>query len=722
MGEEFITEGMLDMFLFESGQLLENIENLALEHKDDDEFDDDAINEIFRAMHTIKGSSGIMMYNNITTVSHTLEDVFYYIRESHPDNVPHSKLVGYILDVTDFINGELEKIRSGGEPDGNPEQLIEDIKLFLDHIKKNIMDKGDELPPEKAYVPPKQFYIAPVASSDSKFYKIFIAYNKDTEMSNIRAYTAVYSLKEVAEDLQYSPDDIITNEASGDAILKYGFKMALQTKADADEVMALIDHSSGVEHIEINECTPEEFLSYCSEEEVIIHLDNEQKPDKEQNKKEDAKDSDTSEKNQPKQQEKIIEQLNRHVAENREKKAEVQKKQQESKKTEAQSFISVNVKKMDELMDLIGEIVIAEAVVLQNPDLQVPGLDLTNFQKAAAQLSKITTELQESIMSMRMMPLKNTFQKMNRIVYDVSRKLGKDIELEVIGEETEVDKNIIEHISDPLMHLIRNAVDHGIETNEERKAAGKTEKGKVELEAKNEGGKVWIIVRDNGKGLKREVILNKARENNLLGNKLEKDLSDKEVFSFITLPGFSTKKEVTEYSGRGVGMDVVMKNIQDIGGSLEIESKEGIGTTMTMKIPLTLAIIDGIIFSVGKTNFVVSTNSVKEFICVQKEQLIVEPDGDEYVMIRGECYPVIRLNRYYHIKGASEDIENGVMLIIEHEEHVVCVFADRLIGEQGIVVKPMPSYIKKVKGISGCTQLGDGSISLILDAGGIMQE
>lgn len=721
MGEEYITDGMLDMFLFESGQLLENIENLALEYKDDTKFDDDAINEIFRAMHTIKGSSGIMMYNNITTVSHTLEDVFYYIRETHPDNVPHSELVGHILEVTDFINGELEKIRDGNEPDGEPEDLIKEIKDFLECIKKNITEKGAELPPEKQYVPPKQFYIAPVASADSKFYKIFITYSKDTEMSNIRAYTAVYSLKEVAEDLQYTPDDIITNEASGDIILKYGFKMALQTKSDASEVMALIDHSSGVEHIEIKECTPEEFLSYCSEEEVVIHLDDEK--EKETNKSETEALKNTENSNQSKQeQEKIIEQLNRQVTETREKKEKVQKKQQEAKKPEAQSFISVNVKKMDELMDLIGEIVIAEAVVLQNPDLQVPGLDLTNFQKAAAQLSKITTELQESIMAMRMMPLKNTFQKMNRIVYDVSRKLGKDIELEIIGEETEVDKNIIEHISDPLMHLIRNAVDHGIESNEDRKAVGKTEKGKIILEAKNEGGKVFIIVKDNGKGLSREVILTKVRENNLLGNKLEKDLSDKEVFSFITLPGFSTKKEVTEYSGRGVGMDVVMKNIQDIGGSLEIESKEGFGTTMTMKIPLTLAIIDGIIFSVGKTNFVVSTNSVKEFICVQKEQLIVEPDGDEYVMIRGECYPVVRLNQYYHIKNGVDDIEDGVMLLIEHEEHTICIFVDRLIGEQGIVVKPMPTYIKKVKGISGCTQLGDGSISLILDPGGIMQE
>ena len=220
MGEEFITEGMLDMFLFESGQLVENIETLALEHKDDDKFDDDAINEIFRAMHTIKGSSGIMMYTNITTVSHTLEDVFYYIRESHPDKVPHEELVGYILDVTDFIGGELEKIREGSEPDGDPDDLIAKIKKFLAKIKKKIKAGGSELPPEKAYIPPKQFYIPPVASDASKFYKIFITFEKGTAMSNVRAYQAVYALKEIAEDIQFAPSDILTNEESGDIILE----------------------------------------------------------------------------------------------------------------------------------------------------------------------------------------------------------------------------------------------------------------------------------------------------------------------------------------------------------------------------------------------------------------------------------------------------------------------------------------------------------------------
>ncbi len=382
----------------------------------------------------------------------------------------------------------------------------------------------------------------------------------------------------------------------------------------------------------------------------------------------------------------------------------------------------MNVSKMDQLMDLIGELVISESVVLQSSDLKVPGLNLDNFNKAAAQLASISTDLQNVIMSMRMVPLTNTFQKMNRIVFDVSRKLGKNIEFVMVGETTEVDKNIIEHISDPLMHLVRNAVDHGIETDEERMAKGKTEKGKVTLSARTEAGKVWICVEDNGTGLDREKILAKARKQGILDdNKPDAAYTDKEVYQFITLPGFSTNEQVTEYSGRGVGMDVVVQNIQAIGGALEIESTPGFGSIMSLKIPLTLAIIDGIVMEVGSSSFVMETGVIKQFIRVKEDMMIHEPNGDEFVMIRGDCFPVIRLGRWYGLDEYQESVEDGVMLILEVEDKKICLLVDKLVGEQEIVVKPIPSYIKKVKGLSGCTQLGDGSIALILDAPGLVE-
>ena len=326
------------------------------------------------------------------------------------------------------------------------------------------------------------------------------------------------------------------------------------------------------------------------------------------------------------------------------------------------------------------------------------------------------------IMSMRMVPLTNTFQKMNRIVFDTSRKLGKEIEFVMVGDQTEVDKNIIEHISDPLMHIVRNSVDHGIETKEERIESGKPEKGKVTLSAKTEAGKVWISVSDDGAGLDRDRIIAKARKQGLLDDtKPDSAYSDKEVYQFITLPGFSTNEQVTEISGRGVGMDVVIQNIQAIGGTLEIESTAGLGSTMSLKIPLTLAIIDGIVMETGNSSFVMETGVIKEFIRVKEEMMIHEPNGDEYIMIRGECYPVLRLGKWYGLEQYEESVEKGIMLILEVEDKKICLLVDKLVGEREIVVKPIPSYIGKVKGLSGCTQLGDGSIALILDATGLIE-
>ena len=703
MGEDFNTDSMLDMFLYESEQLLENLQNVVLERKDEDCFDETSINEIFRVMHTIKGSSGIMMYENITKIAHKLEDVFYYLRESHPENVPHLELVDHVLEVSDFITAELDKIKEGDTPDGDESSIVADIDKFLTNLKSGITQQGEELPPENTYVAPSQFYVAPTGNESNKYYKMSVYWRSDTQMCNIRAYTAVYSLKEVVEDMQYIPDDIISNESSGDVILKDGFHMLIKCQCSKDELLSTMGETSGMERVEVNECTQQEFEMGFHDhgpEQIVIELEDKEKEPEKKEKKEPAPGD--------------------YVIKSKEagkgKKLAKNKPKQQPKQT----YISVSVEKLDSLMDMIGELVISEAVVLQNPDLKVPGLDLTNFQKAAGQLAKITTELQDVIMSMRMMPLTNTFQKMNRIVFDVSRKLGKDIELEVIGENTEVDKNIIEHISDPLMHLVRNSVDHGIESKEERIAAGKSPKGKITLEAKNEGGKVYIIVRDDGKGLNKQALYDKALKNGLIGNRSITDFSEKEIYQFITFAGFSTKEQVTEYSGRGVGMDVVVKNIQAVGGNLEIDSVEGAGSEMIMKIPLTLAIINGIVMQVGKSTFVIETNAVKEFVRIRKDMIIKEPDGEEYIMLRGECFPFIRLNRRYHLEESLTEGEDGIVVVLEHENKYICVFIDKLIAEQEIVVKPIPPYIKKVQGLSGCTQLGDGSIALILDIAGLI--
>ena len=276
--------------------------------------------------------------------------------------------------------------------------------------------------------------------------------------------------------------------------------------------------------------------------------------------------------------------------------------------------------------------------------------------------------------------------------------------------ETQADKNIITHLSDPLMHLVRNCIDHGIEVAEERLKNNKPKAGKVTLEARNAGNDVLVIVRDDGSGLDKEKILEKAKKNGLL-KKDPVDMSDSEIYNLVFIPGFSTNEKITEYSGRGVGMDVVVvRNIEEVGGSVSVDSTEGIGTSITIKIPLTLAIIDGMNVRVGKSCYTIPIISIKESFRPKVEDIIIDPDGNEMIMVRGQCYAVVRLHKCFNVKTEIRDFTQGIFIMVEQYGKTVCIFADELIGQQQVVVKTLPSYIKKtykIYGLAGCTLLGD---------------
>ena len=393
----------------------------------------------------------------------------------------------------------------------------------------------------------------------------------------------------------------------------------------------------------------------------------------------------------------------------------IEQEAKENVQNNTQPMISVRVDKLDNLMNLVGELVISEAMVTQNPAVTL--IESESFHKASRQLHKITGELQDMVMSIRMVPLSTTFVKMHRIVRDMSKKLAKPVELELYGEETEVDKNIIEHISDPLMHLIRNAIDHGIEEEMERTAMGKNKQGRIILGAKNVGSDVLIVIKDDGRGLSKSRLLEKASSQGIL-TKNPEDMSDREIFNLILRPGFSTKDNISEYSGRGVGMDVVAKNLEAVGGIVIVESEEGTGTTITLKIPLTLAIIEGMNIKVGNSRFTIPITTIKESFRPLEKDCIKDPDHNEMVMVRGECYPILRLHDLYKVKHALTKFNEGIIIMVEQDEKIVCIFADELLGQQQVVVKALPNYmtsIKKITGLAGCTLLGDGNISLILD-------
>ncbi len=378
-----------------------------------------------------------------------------------------------------------------------------------------------------------------------------------------------------------------------------------------------------------------------------------------------------------------------------------------------QKVIRVDVDKLDTLLNLIGELVISEALVTKNPDLN--GLELDRFEKAAIQLDKITRDIQETAMSMRMVPLFGVFQKMTRLVHDVAGQSGKKAELTIIGEETEVDKSIAEQVADPLIHLVRNAVDHGIETPQDRRAAGKPENGKVIIEAKHAVGEVWIIVKDDGRGLNRDAIIRKAIEKKLMSAAQQADMKDEDVWQLIFESGLSTAKQVSNISGRGVGMDVVKHNVQKLGGRIDIKSELGKGTSIAIRIPLTLAIIDGIVIKVGQNSYIIPNLAVQESLRARPEQITVTPDGLEVLHIRHELLPIIRLHELYKVGPIYTDLSKGILIVVENNTKRCCLFVDELIGQQQIVIKSMPRYLKHTRGISGCTILGDGDIGMILD-------
>lgn len=682
MANNFNSDSMLEMYLFEATQLLEQLEDISIKCEKDKKINIDAINEIFRIMHTIKSSSAMMNFHNISHLAHSLEDLFYFIRANIDMNVNFETLFDLVLLSIDFIKNEVVKIENGLESVASSDSLVLRISKHLSEMKEtyNIDTKKSDITPT---IPSNNIEKNCDINQNplmNKKYFARIFYEDGCEMENIRAYAVIFNFKDFVNEIFYIPEDIEENFDTANIIKTDGFLLCFSTNLSKEEIQIKLNEVVFLRSFELYEIEnyPKEiralnsFKKYNSHEIAL--------PAKE------------------KENFKSDEFLNKSI--------------------KHQNIISVNTNKLDMLLNLVGEIVISEAMVTKNPDLE--GLQLDSFSKACIQLNKLTNELQDIVMSIRMVPVSMTFQKMNRIIRDMSKNLDKEVNLEIIGEETELDKNIIDHISDPIMHLVRNALDHGIETRDVRVALGKRAVGKITLEAKNAGNDVFIIVKDDGKGLEKRKIYEKARKQGLV-NKLESELSDKEIFSLIMLPGFSTKENITEYSGRGVGMDVVKQNMDIIGGTISIESIYGEGTSIAMKIPLTLAIIDGLEVLVGKSKYMIPITSIKESFKAKDKQVIADSNGNELIMIRGQAYPVYRLHKLFDINTSITKITDGIIVMVEDNSNTVCLFVDSLSGEQQVVVKALPSYIRKVKGIAGCTILGDGNISLILDINEILQ-
>jgi two-component system chemotaxis sensor kinase CheA len=377
--------------------------------------------------------------------------------------------------------------------------------------------------------------------------------------------------------------------------------------------------------------------------------------------------------------------------------------------------VRIDTGKLDQLMDMVGEMVIAQTLIGHSPALVT--VKDARLMKDLTQLARITADVQRITTGMRMVPIGTQFQKTARVIRDLSRRAGKQIVLETTGEDTELDKTIAEELSDPLLHMVRNSIDHGIETPEERAAAGKEPTAHIRIAAYHQSGQIVVAISDDGRGLNREKILAKALQNGLIQPGAQ--LTDNEIFLLIFEAGFSTAEKVTDISGRGVGMDVVRRHVQKLRGRIEIQSKAGEGTTFYIKLPLTLAIIEGLVVVVGGQRFIVPIFSVKEMFRPSADMLSTVHGTSEMVMVRDGLMPIVRLHRRFTIEPRTDKLTEGTLIVCESGGHMFCLLVDDLIGKQEVVIKSLGQSFKDVIGVAGCAILGDGRVGLILDIDGI---
>lgn len=690
---------ILDTYLYEENNLLDQLDEMLVADEKNGDFSTDDVNEIFRIMHTIKGSSAMMEFNSISTIAHHIEDVFFYIRDKGIETLDpeHKKeLFNLMFRSEDYLRSEIEKVEQGVPLSTDIDAFSNEINSFLKKISgaAPAQPEASQAAPAAsgaaasgaaASAPAASAPAAPASLPDDKdaacFFHVFL--EEGVGMENLRAYMIVNAVKECDVNFRFYPSDMETDQDTSQTIAENGFFLAFDSSEDASKAEGILktqNHIRSYELVNVSKAAPP---AKAEEKKASVSKPTAPAP---------ASTDTAAGKAAP---------MLSHAP-------------------VKQNLISVNLMKLDSLMDIVGEIVITESMVTSSPELNLlPRDNRDNFMKSARQLRKLTNDLQDIAMSLRMVPISGVFQKMNRIVRDMKQSLGKDVRLTIVGEDTEVDKTIVDNIQDPIMHIVRNSMDHGIEeTAQERIAAGKDPQGEIVLSASHTSSEVVISVKDDGYGMDPQKILEKARSKNML-TKPDSEYSQKEILGLIMLPGFSTNTEVTEYSGRGVGMDVVKKNVESLGGIVSVSSTYGEGTTISMKIPLTLAIVDGMKVTVGDSIFTIPIANIRQSFKVKADQVIKDEYGNEMVERVDHFYPIVRLHSFYHLPTEVTQMEDGILLWVEANDRSYCLFVDDLIGEQQVVVKPLPAFLSefnlKDHGITGCTIMGDGNISIILD-------
>lgn len=695
------------VFFEEAAEHLATMENLLL-GLDIDSPDQENLNAIFRSAHSVKGGSATFGFQDMAQVTHILESLLDRIRNGELQL--SAEMVDMFLKAGDVLQNQLEAHQNGGEADGeNARAICEQLSNLAASEDRGESASSSETTPAVHGDPAVQTYHICFAPADDLA-------SRHANMDNLIAELgSLGTLTSLADD-QNNPDQSI-------------WRFTLETAAGEAEISSLFDfvakegevtvstESSGTEDAEdaaygfftdIPEPIPAQ-----EEDQGYGFFTDLPSPAEKIAQEEAVQGYGFFEEIKPPQSEPAPT-TPMVVASEAAKptKAAPQGSEKSAAANQPESSIRVSVEKVDHLINLVGELVITQAMLAQTASKLDPGI-VEILGSALGQLEHNTRDLQESVMSIRMMPISFVFSRYPRVVRDLCGKLGKQVELKTIGEGTELDKGLIEKLSDPLTHLVRNSLDHGIETPAKRIAAGKPEKGTVTLRASHQGGSIVIEVIDDGAGISREKILEKAKER---GMAVSDSMSDQDVYQLIFAPGFSTAEVVTDVSGRGVGMDVVKKNIVNgMGGRIEIDSTLGLGSRITIRLPLTLAILDGMSVGVSGENYIIPLTYIVESLKPQEEDIKTISGQGRVLHVRGEYVPLVALYEIFNIPPTISKPHEGILVLVEAEGKKIALFVDELLGQHQVVIKSLESNFRKVPGISGATIMGDGKVALILD-------
>ena len=696
----------LEIFIDETSEHLQTLSDciMVLEKEPENK---DTINEIFRAAHSLKGMAGTMGFKRMQHLTHDMENVFQEVRS---DKIKvDSSMIDLLFKCLDAIDGYLENVKaSSNEGTEDNELIIKELNNFIaaangetpaaeEPAQENKAETGVEAGDGKKKYLAIEFTdhdrdaIKNAEESGLKVYGITVHIQKECLLKAARAFLVFKAVEEFGQIIIYSP----SSQDIEDEKFEFDFSFYLTSEEEFDKIAAAAKAVSEIEDVE------GELVKY----DTILHLgDNTTEQEAEPAKQEEHPAAEVKETPAPKTEKPA---------------AQANNKKQPVSKPVTNRTVRVDIEKLDALMNQVSELIIAKNSLVSISASESGNFESQTFHEQIEYLERITTNLHESVMKVRMVPIESVVNKFPRMIRDLSRKLDKKMELVMTGEDTELDRTVVDQIGDPLQHLLRNSADHGLEDNATRIERGKPEVGNIFLNAFQEGNNVIIEVGDDGNGIDTEKVKAKAVERGIVSEEQAENMTQKEIVNLLFLPSFSMAKKITDISGRGVGLDVVKSNIEALGGDVEVKTQLGEGTTFTVRLPLTLAIIQALMVEIRDEKYAIALGSISNIEDISVED-IKYVQAQEVIHLRGTVIPLIRLDNVLDVEPKEEEDERLTVVIVNKGDKQAGLVVDNLIGQQEIVIKSLGNYINNSKIISGATILGDGEVALILDVNTLM--